>query len=245
MKETPAERPIPFFTTTPSPCPYIPGRVERKLVTELDGGQAEALHDALSQAGFRRSHRIIYVPACPDCSACVPVRVPVERFRAGRNLRRVWNRNSDLTLVDRPAEAREDHFHLFREYELARHGEGDMACMDFRDYQAMVEETPVQTWLMEAHHPEAGLVGVCLADELGDGLSAVYSFFAPGMERRSLGSFLILCLIERARALGLPHVYLGFWIAESRKMAYKARFRPLEGFGPDGWHDLASDAPDG
>ncbi len=129
---------------------------------------------------------------------------------------------------DVPARATAEQFQLFQRYQQARHGDGDMATMSFYDYRAMVEDTPIETFIIEFRDPDDRLVGACLTDRLGDGLSAVYSFFAPGLERRSLGTFSILWLIERAKALGLPYVYLGYWVRESRKMAYKARFKPSE-----------------
>jgi arginine-tRNA-protein transferase len=228
MSYKPPRRPQFFYTTAPLPCPYLPGRTERKVVTEITGPDAEPLHDRLSRAGFRRSHNIAYAPVCPGCNACVPIRIPVAQFTADRGLRRVWKANPGVDGTDVPARATAEQYQLFQRYQQARHGDGDMATMSFYDYRAMVEDTPIETFLVEFRDPDESLVGVCLTDRLGDGLSAVYSFFLPEQEKRSLGTFTILWLIERARLLGLPHVYLGYWVRESRKMAYKARFRPSE-----------------
>jgi arginine-tRNA-protein transferase len=129
-------------------------------------------------------------------------------------------------------------FQLFQAYQQVRHGNGDMATMSFYDYRAMVEDTPIETFIVEFRDPDDRLLGACLTDRLGDGLSAVYSYFAPGLERRSLGTFAILWLIERAAALELPYVYLGYWVPESRKMAYKARFRPSEILAGGAWRVL-------
>ncbi len=137
-----------------------------------------------------------------------------------------------------PARATSEQFQLFQRYQHARHGEGDMATMSFYDYRAMVEDTPIETFIVEFRDPDDRLLGACLTDRLGDGLSAVYSFFAPGLEKRSLGTFAILWLIERAAALELPHVYLGYWVPESRKMVYKARFRPCEILAGGAWRIL-------
>ena len=228
MSYKPPRRPQFFYTTAPLPCPYLPGRTERKVVTEITGPDAEPLHDRLSRAGFRRSHNIAYAPVCPGCNACVPIRIPVADFTADRGLRRVWKANPGVEGTDVPARATAEQYQLFQRYQQARHGDGDMATMSFYDYRAMVEDTPIETFLVEFRDPDEVLLGVCLTDRLGDGLSAVYSFFLPELEKRSLGTFTILWLIERARLLGLPHVYLGYWVRESRKMAYKARFRPSE-----------------
>ena len=217
-----------FYLTAPAACPYLPGRTERKVVTEITGPDAEPLHDRLSRAGFRRSHNIAYAPVCPGCNACVPIRIPIAQFTPDRSLRRVLKANLGVEGTDVPARATAEQYQLFQAYQLARHGDGDMATMSFYDYRAMVEDTPIETFMVEFRDPDDRLVGACLTDRLGDGLSAVYSYFLPEMERRSLGSFTILWLIERARAMGLPHVYLGYWVRESRKMAYKVRFQPSE-----------------
>ena len=228
MSYKPPRRPQFFYTTAPLPCPYLPGRTERKVVTEITGPDAEPLHDRLSRAGFRRSHNIAYAPVCPGCNACVPIRIPIAQFTPDRSLRRVLKANLGVEGTDVPARATAEQYQLFQAYQLARHGDGDMATMSFYDYRAMVEDTPIETFMVEFRDPDDRLVGACLTDRLGDGLSAVYSYFLPEMERRSLGSFTILWLIERARAMGLPHVYLGYWVRESRKMAYKVRFQPSE-----------------
>ncbi len=235
-------RPQFFYTTAPLPCPYVAGRVERKVVTEITGPDAEALHDRLSRAGFRRSHNIAYAPVCPSCNACVPIRIPVARFQPGRTLRRIRARNALVDGFEVPARATAEQYALFKRYQQARHGDGDMAAMSFYDYRAMIEDTPIDTVLVEFRDPEDELIGVCLTDRLGDGLSAVYSFFAPELAERSLGSFAILWLIDRCAALGLGYVYLGYWVADSRKMAYKARFRPSEILSPGGWKELLSEA---
>jgi arginine-tRNA-protein transferase len=238
MSYKPPRRPQFFYTTAPLPCPYVDGRVERKVVTEIAGPDAEALHDRLSRAGFRRSHNIAYAPVCPGCNSCVPIRIPVATFQPERTLKRIARANAQVDGYDVPARATAEQYHLFQRYQSARHGDGDMATMSFYDYRAMVEDTPIETFIIEFREPDDRLIGACLTDRLGDGLSAVYSFFLPGMERRSLGTFTILWLIERAKALSLPYVYLGYWVPESRKMAYKARFRPCEVLSHGAWRVL-------
>jgi arginine-tRNA-protein transferase len=241
MDHIPLKRPHFFFTTAPLPCPYIPGRLERKIVTELNGPDAEVLHEALSRAGFRRSHSIAYTPACPGCNACIPVRIVVDSFVADRTMRKIAKANADLTVGKVAARATAEQYRLFSRYQESRHSGGDMALMGFYDYRSMVEDSPIDTFMVEFRQPDGTLLAGCLADRMSDGLSAVYSFFEPALAPRSLGTFVVLWLIDEARRLGLPYVYLGYWIAESRKMSYKSRFRPLEAFGPNGWRALEDD----
>jgi arginyl-tRNA--protein-N-Asp/Glu arginylyltransferase len=238
MLQRPPCRPQFFYTTAPLPCPYLPGRTERKIVTELSGTEAEALHERLSRAGFRRSHNIAYAPVCPGCQACVPIRVVSEDFTPDRTQRRILRANADLTVSEMPARATAEQFTLFQRYQKNRHADGDMAAMGYYDYRAMIEDTPISTGLLEFRDAQDRLLGACLTDWLADGLSAVYSFFDTDEEKRSLGTFAVLWLIGRARSLGLPYVYLGYWVPESRKMAYKARFRPSEILISGAWHRL-------
>jgi len=232
-----------FFTTTPLPCPYLSGRVERRLVTELLGPNAGQLNDKLSLAGFRRSHTIAYAPVCDGCSACLSVRVPVKDFKPNRTQRRIVNRNADLQVEERAPIATREQFDLFKAYIHARHADGDMALMGQSDYRALIEETPVQTSLIEFRDTDGHMLASCLTDRLGDGASAVYSFFDPTDTRRSLGTYVVLWLIERARELGLDYVYLGYWVQGSHKMDYKRNFRPLEAYTPDGWLRMAPPSP--
>jgi arginine-tRNA-protein transferase len=245
MSFKPARRPHFFYTTAPLPCPYVQGRMERKVVTELAGVSAESLHDRLSRGGFRRSHNIAYAPVCPSCNACVPIRIRARDFTPNRTQKRLIRANADLTVQEMPPRATAEQFQLFQRYQQLRHGDGDMATMSFYDYRAMVEDTPIETSVVEFRNPGGVLVGACLTDRLGDGLSAVYSFFATDMDERSLGTYAILWLIGRAVELCLPNVYLGYWVEESRKMAYKAKFRPSEILRGGQWIPLVEkdDAP--
>ncbi|MSO88450.1 MAG: arginyltransferase [Rhodospirillaceae bacterium] len=233
-----------FYYSAPAPCPYLQTRTERRIFTELTGAGAGARYDLLSQAGFRRSQDFAYRPACPGCRACVPVRVVVKGFakattgRGGRSWRRILAMNSDLKVSSRQAKATEEQYRLFSIYQNTRHG-GEMAEMDFAAFASMIETSPVHTQIVEFRDGDGSLVAGCLIDRLGDGLSAVYSFFDPTQDRRGLGNFMILWLINRCSGLHLPFVYLGYWIAGSSKMSYKARFRPLEALGPEGWRSLA------
>lgn len=240
MKHKPIHDTRFFFATAPLPCPYLPGRIERRVVTELVGRDAVALHDGLSVAGFRRSHNIAYAPACPGCRACQAVRTLADRFRPSRSQRRIWNRNRGLAATEMDPKATPEQFAVFAAYQESRHSGGDMANMDFQDYEALVEDTPVETTLVEFRDDEHGLVAGCLIDRVENGLSAVYSFFEPSLRQHSLGTYMILWMIERARELGLGYVYLGFWIADSPKMSYKANFRPVEAKTPEGWRILST-----
>jgi len=241
MKQNPYHSTRYFYATAPLPCPYMPGRVERRVVTELLGRDVDQLHDTLSQAGFRRSHGIAYAPACPDCDACKAVRTVAADFVPSRSLRRVARLNEDIRVREMEPLASAEHFDAFVAYQNARHDDGDMARMDFSDYRALIEESPVDTMVVEFRDADDSLFGVCLTDRLVDGLSAVYSFFDPALSPRSPGSLMILWLIERAQAIGLPYVYLGFWIAECSKMSYKERFGPLEVHTRAGWVPLFGD----
>lgn len=233
---------VQFRHSSAMPCPYLPGRIERQLYAELDGPAPSEIFRRLSLAGFRRSHHIIYRPACPGCNRCVPVRVDVKNFRWTQSWRRILRRNADLVAEDAGLDITDEQYRLFRRYMRSRHGGGDMAVMDRRDYSSMVLSSPIETGLVEFRDGAGDLTAACLTDRLPDGLSAVYSFFDPAQNRRSLGSFMVLWLIEEARRQGLSHVYLGYWIENSPKMAYKARFQPLQAFGPEGWTDLPEDS---
>ena len=226
-----------FFMSPPAACPYVPGRRERLVFTDLISDNPDALHHRLAQAGFRRSQNIAYKPACPGCSACVPVRVPVQAFRETASHRRVLKRNADVTARWLPATATREHYALFRRYVVGRHADGGMAGMGFAEYRAMVEESPVDTGLIEFRSGNA-LYGVCLSDRLSDGLSLVYSFYDLERAGDSPGGCIILWHIAEALRNALPYVYLGYWIGDSRKMAYKTRYRPIEALGDKGWELL-------
>ena len=234
-----------FYVTAPQPCPYLPGRQERKLFTHLTNEKPASLIDNLLRGGFRRSQNIAYMPYCEGCHACVSVRVIVEEFNIRRNMRRVIDKNRRLVALRRPAEPTSEQFALFRRYIDARHGDGGMADMTVLDYAMMVEDSVINTFVTEYRlKPEGALdtqpetwplIAAALCDLLSDGVSMVYSFYEPEAEHLSLGTFMILEHINYARQLGLPYLYLGYWITGSRKMSYKMRFTPQELLGPNGW----------
>ncbi|SIN96440.1 arginyltransferase [Vannielia litorea] len=236
-----------FYVTAPQPCPYLDGRMERKLFTALQGEGAEKLNDTLSQQGFRRSQNVLYRPSCADCSACMSARIRVADFRPTRSQKRVVKRNAALTRKANSPWATEEQYALFRRYLDQRHADGGMADMDIFEFAAMIEETPVKSRVIEYHLPpgaegndtgEDKLIAVCLTDVLEDGVSLVYSFFEPAMERHSLGRYIILDHIEIAREAGLPYVYLGYWVPGSPKMGYKASYGALEIYKAGAWRDL-------
>jgi arginine-tRNA-protein transferase len=231
-----------FFATAPVTCPYIAGRAERKLIVELVGNGAALFYDDLSRAGFRRSHRFAYRPACRGCSSCVPVRIAVDRFSHTRSTRRIRNTNSGLSGRLLAARATPEQFQLFSAYQRSRHKDSDMASMSYGDYRGMVEDTPVRTAIAEFRDVSGELVAASLIDLLDDGVSAVYSFYDAQQPKRSLGIWSVLWLVEQCRRHGQPFVYLGYWISESPKMAYKARFPALERLADGAWTDFAPDA---
>ncbi len=219
--------------------------MERKLFTALQGEQAERLNDTLSKQGFRRSQNVLYRPSCAECAACLSARIKVADFAPSRSQRRILNRNKHLTRRATSPWATEEQYTLFRDYLDSRHATGGMADMDLFEFAAMVEETPIRSRLIEYEDlaerntgPRNGLKAVCLTDILDDGLSMVYSFFDPEGERNSFGTYIILDHIQIAREMGLPYVYLGYWVPGSPKMGYKANFKGVEIYRAGTWQPI-------
>lgn len=239
-----------FYLTAEAPCPYLEGKLERKVFTHLLDVDANTINSMLTGAGFRRSQTIAYKPACDGCSACVSVRIPVDTFQPSTSQRRIIKKNIDLERVPREPMATEPQFELLHTYLQDRHANGGMSDMDEDDFSAMVEETTVDTIIFEywkksdpadeTQEPlgRQKLIGASVTDVIDDGLSMVYSFFDPSESARSLGSYMILDHVKKAREMGLPYVYLGYWIDDCRKMAYKAKYQPLEALTMDGWAPL-------
>lgn len=228
-----------FYVTAPQPCPYLPDRMERKLFTSLQGDGAQKLNDALSKQGFRRSQNVLYRPSCSDCAACLSARIVVADFAPSRGQRRTDKRNAHLQRRVASPWANEDQYDLFRHYLDARHADGGMADMDVFEFAAMIEETPIRSRVIEYTDPETrDLAAACLTDILDDGLSMVYSFYDPGLQRQSLGTWMILDHIRIAQELNLPYVYLGYWVPGSDKMGYKAQFNSLEIHRNGAWQPL-------
>jgi arginine-tRNA-protein transferase len=230
-----------FFVTSPAPCPYLPGRSERKVFTELKGDNADQLNEALGRIGFRRSQTVAYRPSCLGCQACVSVRVVAEEFKPSATQRKNLRRNGDLIATECRPWATDEQFELLLKYLKSRHPEGGMAAMEDMDYADMVEHTPVTSCVIEYRElaPDGSpgrLVGACLTDRQGDGLSMIYSFYDPEhTAREGLGNYIILDHVRRAQADALPYVYLGYWVEGSPRMQYKVRYRPLEKLTREGW----------
>ena len=228
-----------FYVTAPQPCPYLEGRMERKLFTSLQGDGVEQLNNSLSQQGFRRSQNVLYRPSCSDCSACMSARINVAEFTPTRSQRKTLNRSRHLERRATSPWATEDQYALFRDYLDQRHADGGMADMDIFEFAAMIEETPIRSRVVEYSDIASGdLKAVCLTDVLDDGVSMVYSFYEPELARQSLGTWMILDHVEIAREAGLPYVYLGYWVPGSPKMGYKAQFSALEVYRRGRWEAM-------
>lgn len=235
-----AAKNIRFYLTAAQPCPYLAGRRERKVFAALDGKDAIELNDSLTHAGFRRSQNIAYRPACDMCAACVSVRVPVAQFDRSKRWRRVLGANQDIVAIMTTTRASYEQYSLLQRYLASRHlGEG-MSDMSIFDFSTMIEETSVRTHMVEYRlgDPTGPLIACALVDALEDGLSLVYAFYDPDFPKRSLGSFIVLDHIRQAQVARFDYVYLGYWIAGSKKMAYKTDFRPIEALGASGWAPL-------
>lgn len=238
-----------FYITAPQPCPYLKNRRERKLFTHLTKEKPQILIDNLLRGGFRRSQNIAYMPYCDNCTSCVSVRIVVDEFTPKRSLKRSLTKNLDLKVKRIQPLPTVEQYDLFRSYLTERHANGEMADMSVIDYSVMIEESVIDTFITEyrlpcktaVHHrnsqksDHSPLVGVALCDFLSDGISMVYSFYDTTLQARSLGTYIIVEHIEYARRLGLPYVYLGYWINGSKKMKYKTRFKPQEQLTPNGW----------
>ncbi|WP_425408433.1 arginyltransferase [Hyphococcus sp.] len=234
-----------FYITAPAPCPYLKGRRERKIFSYLSGETASATNSLLTRRGFRRSQNLIYLPACEACSACVPVRIVVDEFDISRSRKRTIAKNADVIRRLRAPSATSEQFSMLRAYLDTRHSDGGMADMTVLDYASMVEETSVDTVIIEylvrdRHSREERLIAAALTDRLTDGLSMVYSFFEPEESARGLGRYMILDHVSFAQELGLPYVYLGYWVNGSGKMDYKKQFQPLETLGTRGWSRMGA-----
>lgn len=233
-----------FFVTAPSPCPYLPGRTERKVFAELKGDDAQTMAEALGRIGFRRSQNVVYRPSCDGCQACVSVRVPTARFTPGRSQKKLIARHADLDVHACEPWATEEQWALLKRYLAARHPGGGMAAMDAHDFADMVEQSPIDTVVVEYREPghdgQLGrLVGCCITDKQADGLSMIYSFYDPDcVDRPGMGNFIIMDHITRAARSGLPYVYLGYWIEDCGRMAYKTKFRPVEALISGQWRAL-------
>lgn len=228
---------IQFYVTTPYPCGYLENRQAQSLIAAPHHLIDNRVYSELIQLGFRRSGKFAYRPHCENCSACVPVRVPVQQFRPTRSQRRAWKHHTDLTAKVVDLHYAEEHFHLYRAYQRARHSGGDMDADSVEQYRSFLAQSNVETVLVEFRENNT-LKMVSVVDCVQDGLSAVYTFYDCSDPAASYGTYSVLWLIEWCHRIELPHLYLGYWIAESRKMAYKQGFQPLEALIEGTWQPL-------
>lgn len=236
------DKELRFFATAPRSCSYLEGRDTISVFADPDARLTPAVYQQLARFGFRRSGNNLYVPACPGCSQCIPVRIPAARFRRSRNQQKIWNRNRDLVCTVLPAEFRQDHFELYQRYLASRHPGGGMDQPTREDYLGFLSSYWSETFFFEFRRGDQ-LAAVAVTDRLGNALSAVYTFFDPNMQRRSLGTYAILRQVELARELGNDWHYLGYWVPGCDKMRYKSRFRPLEVYRNGKWRTLEPGQP--
>ena len=237
MLHTPASPFLPLYATAPHPCSYLSGRRARSQVIALHEPVSTALHAQLLNHGFRRSGQFIYRPWCHDCRACVPVRVAVARFVPSRTQRRIVARNAHLDWREVSRQPGDEQYALFLRYQRARHPDGGMDQDSPAQYAQFIRDTCTDSRLFEARAQDGTLRLACLMDVADSGLSAVYTFFDPDRAQDSLGTWAILRQIALCQQLGLPYLYLGYWIANCPKMAYKNRFSALQYFYAHRWHD--------
>jgi arginyl-tRNA--protein-N-Asp/Glu arginylyltransferase len=230
---------LDLYVSPEHACNYLPQRQARSVFVDPGFTMDQALYGLLAAHGFRRSGPHVYRPHCEGCQACVPIRVPVAGFRPDRTQKRLYRRNADLRCSLRPAEFDPEHFALYGRYVAARHPDGGMDGGSEADYRQFLLSPWGKTSLLEIR-ADGQLLAVAVTDELPDALSAVYTFYDPASGDRSLGTYAILMQIEETRRRGMGWLYLGYWIAESRKMSYKGRFRPFETLDADGWRPQAT-----
>ena len=237
-----------FYVTAPQECPYLKNHVERKLFTALNGADAQTLNNALSTQGFRRSQNVLYRPSCADCSACLSVRIPVANFSPTKSEKRVLRRNNKLIREMKTPWATSEQFELFKKYVSERHEKGGMSGMSENEFASMVEETCVETMLVEYSSEEEeeddyrAIRAVSITDVIEDGLSMVYSFYEPQLLGLSLGKYMILDHINLAKEMNLPYLYLGYWVKGSKKMGYKAQYHPLEVYTEGTWSSIKEES---
>lgn len=227
-----------FYATPPHDCSYLPGRKAKTLFVDPQAEVNGPLYSQLSDLGFRRSGSHIYRPHCDNCNACVSVRIPVREFKPSKTQRRIWRRNADLKVVSVAPQLTIEYYRLYDRYITERHADGDMFPPSPSQFMSFLVEGDQPSSFYEFRDPEDNLVAIAVTDELDQGLSALYTFYSPGEDWRSLGTYAILWQIEAARNAGLDYLYLGYWVRDCRKMTYKTAFKPLDMLVADQWMRL-------
>jgi len=228
---------IQLYLTAPYPCSYLPGQEARSQVATPAFLINTPVYSELVRHGFRRSGTFTYRPRCNDCSQCIPARVVVAGFLPSRSQRRSWKQHGGLQISMHPLQDKPEYFELYRGYQQARHADGAMNDDDPEQYRNFLLQSHVDSLLVEFREHDA-LRMVSIVDVLDDGLSAVYTFYDTSVPQASFGTFNVMWQIELCRKLGLPYLYLGYWIERSRKMAYKAKFQPLQGLQDGTWQAI-------
>lgn len=232
---------IQFYATAPYACSYLPNHIARSQVATPGHLIDTPIYSELVRNGFRRSGVFTYRPYCDHCRQCIPVRLPVNSFRFDRSQRRALKRHDNLVTCERPLSFWDEHYALYQRYQASRHAGGGMDLDNQEQYSHFLLQTNVDTRLVEFREPEGVLRMVCVIDRLTDGLSSVYTFYDPDVPSASFGTYGVLWQVEVCRKLGLPYLYLGYWIRDSAKMAYKVRFKPLEGRIGGQWKVIGPD----
>ena len=228
---------VPLFLTAPHPCSYLDDRLAQSAFIDPALPLTPALYSQLMALGFRRSGDDVYRPCCKLCSACIPVRLPVSRFRPNRSQKRCWRKHGKTVALIKPPVFEQAHYDMYMRYQTVRHADGDMASSSPGDYIRFLGSSWCETKFVE-FSIGGELAGLAVIDQVDNALSAVYTFYEPKFADYSLGTYAVLWQIEQARLQQREYVYLGFWIKACKKMAYKSNYQPMQVFSDNGWHEL-------